>query len=34
VAASGASYTVRALDEGKPSDRPQWLAVVGSPVNS
>ncbi len=30
VAASGANYTVRALDEGKLMDRPQWLAIVGS----
>jgi hypothetical protein len=30
VAASGASYTVRALDEGKLLNRPQWLAIVGS----
>lgn len=30
VAASGAPYSVRILDEGKPTGRPQWLAVVGS----
>jgi hypothetical protein len=30
VAVSGASYTVRTLDEGKAAGRPQWLAVVGS----
>ncbi len=30
VAASGAIYTVRPLDEGKATDRPQWLAVIGS----
>lgn len=30
VAVSGASYTVRLLDEGKQAGRPQWLAVVGS----
>lgn len=30
VAASGANYTVRALNEGKTTGRPQWLAVVGS----
>lgn len=30
VSASGASYIVRPLDEGKPTGRPQWLAVVGS----
>jgi hypothetical protein len=29
VSASGASYIVRPLDEGKPG-RPQWLAVLGS----
>jgi hypothetical protein len=32
VASSGASYTVRTLDEGRPTNRPQWLAVVGSSV--
>jgi hypothetical protein len=30
VAASGAQYTVRALEQGKPAGLPQWLAVVGS----
>jgi hypothetical protein len=30
VAASGAQYIVRPLDEGKQTDRPQWLAIVGS----
>lgn len=30
VAASGANYTVRTLDEGKPTWHPKWLAVVGS----
>jgi hypothetical protein len=30
VAESGTNYTVRALDAGKSSDRPQWLAIVGS----
>jgi hypothetical protein len=32
VAASGANYTVRPLDEGKATDRPQWLAIIGSNV--
>jgi|GEM_PF-1949863 len=30
VAASGANYTVRPLDETKPIGRPRWLAIVGS----
>lgn len=30
VAASGSTYTVRPLDEGKTPGRPQWLAVIGS----
>ncbi len=30
VAVSGASYTVRLLDEGRTTTRPQWLVVVSS----
>ena len=30
VAASGSTYTVRPLDEGKTPGRPQWLAIIGS----